>query len=163
MGGDMVEVRDIRKSYGRKLVLDGVGFSAQPGEQIALVGRNGCGKSTLMQIMAGLIKADSGTVSYFGQGIRTGRGFSHTVGYLPQENPLIEELSVADNISLWSGSRVRPDDEVVKMFHLKDMLKELSTKLKKHEKFHRKNHHGCILCGSLCHQLPEPAGHDTAL
>ena len=44
MGGDMVEVRDIRKSYGRKLVLDGVGFSAQPGEQIALVGRNGCEK-----------------------------------------------------------------------------------------------------------------------
>ncbi len=129
MGGDMVEVRDIRKSYGRKLILDGVGFSAGPGEQIALVGRNGCGKSTLMQIMAGLIKADSGTVSYFGQGIRTGRGFSHTVGYLPQENPLIEELSVADNISLWSGSRVRPDDEVVKMFHLKDMLKDPVYKL----------------------------------
>ena len=129
MGGDMVEVRDIRKSYGRKLILDGVGFSAQPGEQIALVGRNGCGKSTLMQIMAGLIKADSGSVSYFGQGIRAGRSFSHTVGYLPQENPLIEELSVADNISLWSGKRVRPDDEVVKMFHLKDMLKDPVYKL----------------------------------
>ena len=129
MGGDMVEVSNIRKSYGRKLILDGVGFSAQPGEQIALVGRNGCGKSTLMQIMAGLIKADSGTVSYFGQGIKTGRSFSHTVGYLPQENPLIEELSVADNISLWSGRRVRPDDEVVKMFHLKDMLKDPVYKL----------------------------------
>ena len=125
----MVEVRDIRKSYGRKLILDGVGFSAQPGEQIALVGRNGCGKSTLMQIMAGLIKADSGTVSYFGQGISTGRSFSHTVGYLPQENPLIEELSVADNISLWSGKRVKPDDEVVKMFQLKDMLKDPVYKL----------------------------------
>ncbi len=129
MGGDMVEVRDIRKSYGRKLVLGGVGFSAQPGEQIALVGRNGCGKSTLMQIMAGLIKADSGTVSYFGQGIKPGRSFSHTVGYLPQENPLIEELSVADNISLWSGKRVRPDDEVVKMFHLKDLLRDPVYKL----------------------------------
>jgi ABC-2 type transport system ATP-binding protein len=129
MGGDMVEVRDIRKSYGRKLVLGGVGFSAQPGEQIALVGRNGCGKSTLMQIMAGLIKADSGTVSYFGQAIKTGSSFSHTVGYLPQENPLIEELSVADNISLWSGKRVSPDDEVVKMFHLKELLKEPVYKL----------------------------------
>ncbi len=125
----MVEVRDIRKSYGRKLVLDGVGFSAGPGEQIALVGRNGCGKSTLMQIMAGLIKADSGTVSYFGKDTLSGRGFSHTVGYLPQENPLIEELSVADNISLWSGVRVKPEDEVVKMFHLKDMLRDPVYKL----------------------------------
>ena len=112
MGGDMVEVSNIRKSYGRKLVLGGVGFSAQPGEQIALVGRNGCGKSTLMQIMAGLIKADSGTVSYFGQGIKTGRSFSHTVGYLPQENPLkyYDETLYSFNTPDFTKSKVSFDN-----------------------------------------------------
>ena len=53
VGGLMVEVSNICKSYGKKVILNGVSLSALPGEQIALVGRNGCGKSTLMQIMAG--------------------------------------------------------------------------------------------------------------
>jgi ABC-2 type transport system ATP-binding protein len=51
------------------------------------------------------------------------------VGYLPQENPLIEELSVADNISLWSGKRASREDEAVKMFELETLLKEPVYKL----------------------------------
>ena len=129
VGGLMVEVSNICKSYGKKVILNGVSLSALPGEQIALVGRNGCGKSTLMQIMAGLLKADSGTVTYFGKSLKPGSGFSHTVGYLPQENPLIEELSVADNISLWSGKKCKKDDPAVKMFFLEDMLREPVYKL----------------------------------
>lgn len=125
----MIEVSDVCKSYGKKVVLNGVSFSAAPGEQIALVGRNGCGKSTLIHIMAGLLKPDSGTVSYFGKSLKPGTALSHTVGYLPQENPLIEELSVADNISLWSGKRVKKDDPAVKMFFLEDMLKTPVSKL----------------------------------
>ena len=125
----MIEVNGICKSYGKKVIISGVSFSAAPGEQIALVGRNGCGKSTLMQIMAGLLKADSGTVTYFGKSLKPGTSLSHTVGYLPQENPLIEELSVADNISLWSGKKVKKDDPAVKMFFLEDMLKMPVSKL----------------------------------
>ena len=56
VGDQMVEVTNVCKSYGRKNILKGVSFTASPGQQIALVGRNGCGKSTLMQIMAGLLK-----------------------------------------------------------------------------------------------------------
>ncbi len=129
VGIDMIEVRSVSKSYGKKLILNDVSFTANPGEQIALVGRNGCGKSTLMQIMAGLLKADSGQVTYFGKVLRPGPSLSHTVGYLPQENPLIEELSVADNISLWSGKRASRDDEAVKMFELETLLKEPVYKL----------------------------------
>lgn len=129
VGDDMVEVTNVCKSYGRKNILNGVSFTAAPGQQIALVGRNGCGKSTLMQIMAGLLKADSGNVLYFGKKLKPGAMFSHTVGYLPQENPLIEELTVADNMSLWSGKKCRPGDEAVKMFGLEDILKQQVSKL----------------------------------
>ena len=78
VGDQMVEVTNVCKSYGRKNILNGVSFTASPGQQIALVGRNGCGKSTLMQIMAGLLKADSGNVLYFGKKLSPGSSFSHT-------------------------------------------------------------------------------------
>ena len=128
-GGSMVEVAGVSKSYGKKKIISDISFTVSPGEQIALVGRNGCGKSTLIKIMAGLIKPDSGEVTYFGKKLKTGSKVSRTVGYLPQDNPLIEELSVADNMSLWSGKKCRAEDEAVKMFNLTEILKEPVYKL----------------------------------
>ena len=116
----MISVNNLKVEFGVKPLLSDVSFAISDKEHVALVGKNGAGKSTLLKIMAGLQKSTSGNVS-----VPTGQ----TVGYLPQENPLIEELSVADNISLWSGKRVSPDDEVVKMFHLKELLKEPVYKL----------------------------------
>ena len=49
----MIEVTQIRKSYGKKKVLSDITFQVKPGECVAIAGKNGCGKSTLMQIMAG--------------------------------------------------------------------------------------------------------------
>ena len=48
----MIEVTQIRKSYGKKKVLSDITFQVKPGECVAIAGKNGCGKSTLMQIMA---------------------------------------------------------------------------------------------------------------
>ena len=53
----MIEVTQIRKSYGKKKVLSDITFQVKPGECVAIAGKNGCGKSTLMQIMAGILKA----------------------------------------------------------------------------------------------------------
>ena len=52
----MIEVTQIRKSYGKKKVLSDITFQVKPGECVAIAGKNGCGKSTLMQIMAGILK-----------------------------------------------------------------------------------------------------------
>ena len=126
----MLTLEGITKSFdrGKKQVLRGVSFDAAPGECIGICGTNGSGKSTLLSILAGDISADGGSISLDGR-LLSKRELPGLVSYVPQENPLIEELSVADNISLWSGKRVRPDDEVVKMFHLKDMLKDPVYKL----------------------------------
>ena len=56
----MIEVTQIRKSYGKKKVLSDITFQVKPGECVAIAGKNGCGKSTLMQIMAGILKPDGG-------------------------------------------------------------------------------------------------------
>ena len=68
----MFTVHNITKSYGLNPVLKKISFSINQGERAALVGPNGCGKSTLMDIIAGLQKADSGHVSYTPSDLRVG-------------------------------------------------------------------------------------------
>ncbi len=91
-----LEVKDIKKRYGKTIVLDGVSLYAREGSCIGLLGANGCGKSTLLSILAGIMKADSGTY----EAVREDGGKAK-VGYVPQGTPLIEELSALDNLRLW--------------------------------------------------------------
>ena len=81
--------RDLTKTYGDRVVLDGVGLVANPGRPLGLVGENGVGKSTLMRLLADLEPADGGSVvrpadlEYLGQepafadGFNTDHGFLH--------------------------------------------------------------------------------------
>jgi ABC-type multidrug transport system, ATPase component len=97
---ERIVVRNIVSSYGKKKVLKGVSLSAAAGECIGIVGENGCGKSTLFNILAGLKKADSGELFF-----DTGKSPAACVGYVPQEGSLMNELSVLDNLSLWYRDR----------------------------------------------------------
>jgi ATP-binding cassette subfamily F protein uup len=85
----LLSANEIRLSYGYQTLLDGVTLAVSAGEKVGLVGRNGCGKTSLLKILTGQQKADSGDLS-LRRGIR--------VGYLPQEFELDPELSVHENI-----------------------------------------------------------------
>ncbi len=99
-----LEIRDIKKSYGRKQVLKQVSLSAKAGECIGIIGANGCGKSTLLKILAGIEKADAGSILIDGEIIKKPSvQLAGYVGYIPQESVLIPELTVADNLKLWAG------------------------------------------------------------
>ena len=99
---NMIEVRNIKKSYGKRQVLKGVSFTARQGECIGIVGANGCGKSTLLGILAGSLKADFGEISYNGENpLKNNKVFNKYIGYVPQENPLMDKLSVKDNLKFW--------------------------------------------------------------
>ena len=94
----------IKKAYrrGKKPVLHDISFTVEPGQCVGILGANGCGKSTLLSILAGALKADSGALWFQGGNLLAGS--SHTtrnIGYIPQENPLINELSAYDNLRLW--------------------------------------------------------------
>lgn len=120
----MIIIKNISKSYGKKKILFNACMEAGPGELAVIVGRNGCGKTTLMRILAGILRPDTGQMTYFGKDVLKERSlFEKMCGYLPQENPLIEELSVQDNISLWSGKTGPPEQRLTDMFQLEEMLK----------------------------------------
>jgi ABC-2 type transport system ATP-binding protein len=65
-GDPVIEVRDLRMSYGPKVVLDGVDFVVRPGEVVALLGPNGAGKSTTIEILEGFRMRSAGEVSVLG-------------------------------------------------------------------------------------------------
>lgn len=98
-----IEAMNITKSYGRKnVVLKDASFQASQGEYIAIVGANGCGKSTLLGILSGSLKADGGNLLADGkEPFKNSRVFSKYIGFVPQENPLMENLSVYDNLKFW--------------------------------------------------------------
>lgn len=85
----LLSANELTLSYGVQHLLTGVTLSVAPGEKVGLVGRNGCGKTSLLKILAGLSDPDSGDLSRR-RGLR--------IGYLPQEFELDGERTVLENI-----------------------------------------------------------------
>lgn len=99
-----LEIRDIKKRYGRKQVLKKVSLSVKAGECTGIIGANGCGKSTLLRILSGVEKADAGSILINGETVKkSAEKLAGYVGYIPQESVLIPELTVEDNLKLWAG------------------------------------------------------------
>lgn len=97
-----LEIKGIKKSFGRKEVLGDISFTASRGSCIGILGNNGSGKSTLLSILAGNQRCDSGSFIFQGEELLSGsRLLSRSVGYVPQGTPLICELSAYDNLLLW--------------------------------------------------------------
>lgn len=118
----MVKVESIRKNYGKRRILSDVSFQLNRGESIVILGRNGCGKTTLMQLLSGITKSDGGNITYFGNEMKYGsRQFRKLCGYVPQENPLVEDLSVLDNLKLW-GYKKDKDPSLLVEFDLQDIV-----------------------------------------
>ncbi len=113
----MIEIENLISAYGRNKVLQGVTFSSERGECIGIVGPNGCGKSTLLSTMAGVLRPLSGTIRYYGKDALQNRVvFQKMTGYVPQENPLMPELSVYDNLRLWYPDKAELEKELEQGF-----------------------------------------------
>lgn len=126
----MLEAANIQLNYGKKQVLSQVSFQAKSGECIGILGTNGCGKSTLLKILAGVLTPTNGDVFYNGENACKDRKlFVKYAGYVPQDNPLMEDLTVYDNLKLWytnSKSDVNAELErgVLHMLELDTFLKK---------------------------------------
>ncbi|MFK8243011.1 MULTISPECIES: ABC transporter ATP-binding protein [unclassified Facklamia] len=99
-----VTVKDINKQFQQKSVLNNVNFTIEKGERFGLIGPNGAGKSTLIDIMTGLIVADSGEVIIDDINIKKDiLAVRKKLGVVPQDLALMEELNGYDNLIYFGG------------------------------------------------------------
>jgi branched-chain amino acid transport system ATP-binding protein len=107
----MLEVTDLRVSYGLVSALDGVSFTVAPGVTTAVLGANGAGKTSLLRAMTGLVRAKAGRVAWKGAELTrlaaeeiVRRGVAH----VPEGRGVIQDLTVEDNLrlgGLWRSDR----------------------------------------------------------
>ncbi len=93
---------DLSLELQNRPIFQKVGFSLLPGSIHILKGINGSGKTSLLKIMAGLIKADSGQMSWNNKPIDYEQYYKHSMSYLGHENAIKANLSVIDNLLLWA-------------------------------------------------------------
>lgn len=97
----MLQVHDVHFSYGEKKILNGVTFSAQEGEIIALIGISGSGKTTLFRLITGLIPPSRGFMTLAGQALPEG---AIQLTYMRQDDLLLPWRTVMGNLILF-GTR----------------------------------------------------------
>lgn len=100
---NLLELRNVTKSFGTTVALSGVSFDLRPGEVHALCGENGAGKSTLINLLGGIHQPDSGTILVEGKEVKiTNPNVSRDLGIsvVHQELLICEDLTVAENIFL---------------------------------------------------------------
>jgi ABC-2 type transport system ATP-binding protein len=121
----VVEIRDLHKHYGAVHAVDGLTLSIEAGEVYALLGANGAGKSTAVEILEGHRTATSGTVEVLGiDPARAGRDFRDRIGIVLQSSGVESEFTVREVIELYGGSYRNPRslDEVVALVGLDEKV-----------------------------------------
>jgi branched-chain amino acid transport system ATP-binding protein len=99
----LLEVKDLNAFYGPSHVLQGISLNIAAGELVALLGRNGMGKSTTLKTIMGLVHPKSGSVIFEGKDIAGFPPYKTAlagIGYVPEERRIFPELSVLDNLLL---------------------------------------------------------------
>lgn len=103
MGKVMVEVKDVSKAFGDNVVLDGISFNVEEGENFVVFGRSGTGKSVLLKCMVGLLEPDSGEININGKSVLNlpidqMNEIRKHIGFLFQGAALYDSMSVRENL-----------------------------------------------------------------
>jgi lipopolysaccharide export system ATP-binding protein len=120
-----LEAKNLVKSYGRRVVVNNVDIRIRSGEIIGLLGRNGAGKTTIFQMIVGLIKPDSGHIILDGTEISqapTNKRAMTGLTYLPQENSVFLKASVENNLRL--ALELQPYSKEERKKIIQDLLEE---------------------------------------
>ena len=105
----MLQLKEVHAFYGKSHVLHGVNFEVRGGEIVALLGRNGSGRSTTVKAIMGLVEG-AGSVTWKGQEVRGCKAFeiAHAgIGYVPENRDIFPTLTVHQNLLLGQKSGAR--------------------------------------------------------
>jgi ABC-2 type transport system ATP-binding protein len=96
----VLDVVDLRHRFGEQIALDGLTFAVGEGEIVGLVGRNGAGKTTAMRAVMGILRPDSGSVSWEGHPV--GSADRRRFGYMPEERGLYPQMRLSDQVTYFA-------------------------------------------------------------
>ncbi len=97
----MLAIENLRAAYGQSEVLHGLDFQMEPGEIVAIMGRNGMGKTTLMKTLMGIVPATSGSVSINGAEVTRLKPYQRVasgIAYVPQGRQIFSTMTVQENV-----------------------------------------------------------------
>ncbi len=98
----ILEMKDVKKSYGEKIVVDGISFGVKEGDILGFLGPNGAGKSTAIALITSITSLDGGEIWYQGSDTnRNQKGFKRELGVVPQDLAIYEDLSAYDNVKFF--------------------------------------------------------------
>lgn len=97
----VIELKDVKKSYGKNEILHGIDFSVEEGSIHGLVGRNGCGKTTLIKCITGIYKQDQGDITICGEEIFENPKVKAQVGYVADSNQYFDGYHIDEMIEFY--------------------------------------------------------------
>ncbi len=128
----MLKIVNLKKKYNEVLALDGINLQVVPGRVTGFVGPNGCGKSTLIKSILGLVIPDEGEILIDGVNIKNNYEYRSRIGYMPQHPALPENLMVKEIFSLLEDLREQDaplKNELIELFNLDKYLNMYSNQL----------------------------------
>ncbi|HMU71559.1 MAG TPA: ABC transporter ATP-binding protein [Ferruginibacter sp.] len=122
----MIIASNVSKRFGKLKVLDDVSVTCGKGECIALIGPNGCGKTTLIKCVLGMVIPNSGFITFNGKNITHDWQYRSRIGYMPQIGRYPDNMSIGQVLGMMKDIRGRGekklDEELISRFGLNDML-----------------------------------------
>jgi branched-chain amino acid transport system ATP-binding protein len=130
---ELLRVEKLSAGYGEAVVLNGVSFSLGEGETLALLGRNGTGKTTLINTLAGATRRHAGTITLAGKPLHTLPSHLRAeagIGWVPQERNIFKSLTVEENLTAVARPGAWNVKRVYEMFpRLEERRNNLGTQL----------------------------------
>lgn len=123
----MIEVRNLTKRFGKLTALNNVSIQLNRGHCIALIGPNGCGKTTLIKSMLGMVVPDSGSIHFDGHNIAGQFSYRARIGYMPQTGRYPEAATIAQVIGMMKDMRGKGatlDEALINTFDLEALGKK---------------------------------------
>jgi len=101
----MISIKNISKNFGKLKAIDNLNLELNKGECIALIGPNGCGKTTLIKSILGMVLPESGEILFDGKSIKNDNDYRNYIGYMPQIGRYPENMTIGQIINMIQGIR----------------------------------------------------------
>lgn len=101
----MIEIKNLTKHFGKLRALDNLNLTLTLGECVALIGPNGCGKTTLIKSILGMVLPEKGDIIFDGKNIKNDNEYRRKIGYMPQIGRYPENMTIGHVIEMIQGIR----------------------------------------------------------